>query len=269
MSDRLVRHFATRGLWLALLAAAVGLPSLADVGSAQAQLHPSLVRPTRAPRQPPQARPTRRPRPTRQPGPHDPGPVEPSATPTQVGEPPASTPTATATATAASTPIGPQSCPGVPVTCPAAPACKTGNKIGQLYYKYPSSEPIVSTKVGEFRLNPASNGIDPDHETGSFAMVDKDNNVVLAMPELHFVANGSGWIAENEHGWVTITPKGTGEGYNFQLQYNDPNFPPGYFSVIYQMCLSIGDDGINEQIVCQPKARDAFLCHNNGPTFFN
>jgi hypothetical protein len=37
---------------------------------------------------------------------------------------------------------------------------------------------------------------------------------------------------------------------------------------VYQVCLSIGDDGIYEQIVCQPKSQDGFLCHNNGPTYF-
>jgi hypothetical protein len=118
------------------------------------------------------------------------------------------------------------------------------------------------------RLNAHSNGIDPDHEIGSFALVDKDNITVLQMPRLDFRPDGgSGWIAENEHGFITLLPKSSGDGYYFQLQYNDPSFPPGYFSVIYQMCLSIGDDGVYEQIVCQPKSRDGFLCHNNGPTY--
>ena len=99
-------------------------------------------------------------------------------------------------------------------------------------------------------------------------MVDQFGQTVMQMPELDFVSDGSGgWIARNQHGYVSLVPKSAGAGYYFQFQYNDPNFPPGYFSVTYQMCLSIGDDGVYEQIVCQPHARDAFLCHSNGPTF--
>ncbi|MBI3783930.1 MAG: hypothetical protein HY270_11065 [Deltaproteobacteria bacterium] len=236
------------------------------------QARPDLVRPPRDPRPTPPSRPTRQPRATRQPGPHDiPSPTDtPTSTP-QDQPTPAATPTATATAAIAPTqtpPIGPQSCPGVPVTCPQRPACVTGNRLGQLYYRLPVPDPIVTTRVSEMRLNANSNGIDPIHETGSFALVDKDNVTVLQMPRLDFVSDGNGgWIARNEHGWVSLVPKSAGSGYYFQLQYNDPNFPPGYFSVVYQMCLSIGDDGVYEQIVCQPHARDAFLCHSNGPTF--
>jgi hypothetical protein len=166
-------------------------------------------------------------------------------------------------------PTGPQSCPGIPVTCPIPPACQTGNKIGQLYYKHPLPAPDITTKVGEFQLNPSSNGINPDFESGSFSLADKDNKIIALMPSLTFRPDGTGWIAENERGWVKVSPvRGKDRRYNFQIQYNNVNLPPGYFSVVYQMCLSIGDDGIYEQIVCQPKSRDAFLCHNNGPTFF-
>lgn len=219
----------------------------------------------RPPRPTPKPRATRVPRPTRPPGPRQT--VLPIATPTPTFPlPPGGVPTATATATATPV-IGPQSCPGVPVTCPQPPACPTGNKIGQMYYKYPSSAPIITSKPGEFRLNRMSNGIDPDRETGSFSLTDKDGIVVVHMPHLVFRRDGGGWIAETSDGWVRVAPKEVGPGYVFQYQYNTPQFPPGYFSVVYQMCLSIGDDGIDEQIVCQPKARDGFLCHNNGPTF--
>lgn len=229
------------------------------------------VRPTRIPRATRMPRPTRIPRPTRAAGPRG-GTGDPTATavPTATTQPPppaGATATATATAVPNDPPSGPQSCPGVPVTCPAPPACRTGNKIGQLYYKHPLPDPILTTKIGELRLNRASNGFDPVSEGGSFALLDKDNQLVAHMPNLTFRANGSGWIAEHELGWVTLSPAPAENGYYFQLQYNTPDFPPGYFSVVFQMCLSIGDDGIYEQIVCQPKARGAFLCHNNGPTW--
>lgn len=227
-------------------------------------------RPTRIPRATRIPRPTRVPRPTRAPRPG--GVTVPTSTAVPTATPPGApsavaTATATATAIANVPPDGSQSCPGVPVTCPVPPACRTGNKIGQLYYKHPLPDPIITTKVGEMRLNRASNGFDPVREGGSFALLDKDNQLVAHMPNLTFRANGNGWIAEHELGWVTISPAPSQNGYYFQLQYNAPNFPPGYFSVVFQMCLSIGDDGIYEQIVCQPKARDAFLCHNNGPTW--
>lgn len=231
--------------------------------AAQAQPTRQVVRP---PRPTPKPRPTRIPRPTRPPGPRQTVLPPATATPTFAANPSNPVPTATATATPTAV-LGPQSCPGVPVTCPQPPACKTGNKIGQMYYKYPASVPIITNKPGEMRLNRNSNGIDPDRETGSFSLTDKDGIVVAQMPNLVFQRQGSGWIAETPDGWVRIAPKEVGPGYVFQFQYNTPQFPPGYFSVVYQLCLSIGDDGIDEQIVCQPKARDGFLCHNNGPTF--
>lgn len=224
------------------------------------EVQAQVRRPTRPT---PRPRPTRIPRPTRPPGPRQTIVAPPSATPT--GFPGgAVTPTPTATPTVV---IGPQTCPGVPVTCPQPPACPTGNKIGQLYYKYPAAAPIISTKPSEFRLHRRSNGIFPDTEVGSVSLTDKDGVVVVHMPRLEFRRDGNGWRGETPDGWVTLAPKEVGPGYTFQLQFNNPNFPPGYFSVVYQMCFSIGDDGVYEQIVCQPKPRDGFLCHNNGPTF--
>lgn len=136
-----------------------------------------------------------------------------------------------------------------------------------MYYRYPGPASVITSKPGEFRLNRLSNGIDPSTETGSFSLTDENGVVVVHMPHLVFRPDGTGWIAETGDGWVRVAPKKVGPGYVFQYQYNTPQFPPGYFSVVYQMCLSIGDDGIDEQIVCQQKPRDGFLCHNNGPTF--
>jgi hypothetical protein len=258
-----------------LLGAAAGTPALEQSAEAQAVRppRPTIVRPQKPERQPPPTRPprpTRVPRPTRTPR----GYVEPTPTNTTVVVPPTPTPVTTpgqvaptATATATAAPVGPQSCPGIPVPCPAQPACRTGNKIGQLYYKHPVAAPIITNKVGEFRLNPVSNGIHPGVERGSFSLVDKDDQVVALMTDLEWVPDGTGWRAENADGWVKVWPSPAERGYFFQVQYNTPNFPPGYFSVVFQMCLNIGDDGVHEQIVCQPKARDAWLCHNNGPTF--
>jgi hypothetical protein len=163
--------------------------------------------------------------------------------------------------------VGNQECPGIPVTCPQPPACPTGNKLGQLYYNYPASAPVITTKPSEIRLHRRSNGIFPDTETGSFSLTDQYGNVVVRMPRLEFRRDGNGWIAETPDGWVRLAPKEVGPGYTFQVQFNNPSFPPGYFSVVYQMCFNVGDDGVDEQIVCQPKPRDGFLCHNNGPTF--
>lgn len=264
-------------LSLGILLAAAGMPAVPETADAQnfRPPRPTIVRPQKPERQP---RPTRPPRPTRIPRPtRTPrGAVPPTATntaviapatPTPVVTPGDPTPNATATATATTAPVGPQSCPGIPVTCPAQPACRTGNKIGQLYYKHPVDLPIFTNKVGEFRLNPVSNGIHPAVEPGSFSLVDKDDQIVALMTDLQWVADGNGWRAENADGWVKIWPSHAERGYFFQVQYNTPNLPPGYFSVVFQMCLNIGDDGVHEQIVCQPKARDAWLCHNNGPTF--
>jgi|GEM_PF-1637401 len=231
-------------------------------GSAQAQ-----TRVQRPPRPTPKPRPTRvprPPRPSRPPGPRQTIVVPPSPTPTISLPGIGGTPTPTATPT---TIVGNQGCPGIPVTCPQRPACPTGNRIGQLYYKYPSSAPVITTKPSEMRLDRRSNGIFPDTEIGSLSLTDKDGIVVVRMPRLEFRRDGDGWIAETPEGWVRLAPKKVGPGYTFQFQYNTPNFPPGYFSVVYQLCFSIGDDGVDEQIVCQPKARDGFLCHNNGPTF--
>ncbi len=248
----------------ALLVLAPGF-ILVRAESTEAQSQPTR-RVVRPPRPTPKPRPTRIPRPTRPPGPRQT--ILPPATPTPTFSTgaPGGVPTATATATPTAV-IGAQGCPGVPVTCPQPPACRTGNKIGQVYYNYPASIPIITNKPGEFRLDRRSNGIDPDTEIGSFSLTDKDGIVVARMTDLVFRRDGAGWIAEAPEGWVRVRPKEVGPGYIFQFQYNTPQFPPGYFSVVFQMCLSIGDDGIDEQIVCQPKPRDGFLCHNNGPTF--
>ena len=253
-----MRSRTWRGCQVALALVVGGMISVPVVGLAQSDPapRPTIVRPQRPL---PKPRPTRVPRPTRPPRPG----TVPDATPTATQT---IRPTATATATVG-IPTGPQSCPGVPVTCPQVPACRTGNRIGQVYYKYPASTEIITNRIGEMRLNRRSNGIDPDTEIGSFSMVDKDNQVVAQMTNLRFVRSGKGWRADHDDGWVTIAPGTRAGGYNFQFQFNKPTFPPGYFSVIFQLCLSIGDDGIDEQIVCQPKARDGFLCHNNGPTF--
>lgn len=234
------------------------LPEPPFIGTTRVQAQVRPPRPTRRPR------PTRIPRPTRPPGPHRTIFVPPTPTPPvgNPGEAPTSTPTVTASPV-----VGPQSCPGIPVTCPQPPACPTGNKIGQLYYKYPVAAPVIVTKPSEIRLHRASNGIFPDTEIGSFSLTDKDGVVVVQMPRLEFRREGNGWRAETPEGWVMLSPKEVGPGYIFQLQFNNPDFPPGYFSVVYQMCFSVGDDGVYEQIVCQPKPRGGFLCHNNGPTF--
>ncbi len=176
----------------------------------------------------------------------------------------APTRTATATPTTAPTDSGPQSCPGVPVTCPAHPACKTGNRLGKLYFAYPGTDRVVSAS-GYLRLNQNSNGIHPSSEPASLALVDMDSKTVISLPNLHFEPSGDGWVADTGDAIVTLTP--SSRGYTFTLRIDNPMFPPGYFSVFYQMCLSIGDDGIDEQIVCQQKPNDGFLCHSNGPTF--
>ncbi len=241
-------------------------PVAAILASAQPVEAQSKVQ--RPPRPTPKPRPTRVPRPTRPPGPRQTIVVPPTATPTfalptgQATPMPTATPSATATAV-----LGAQGCPGIPVTCPRPPACRTGNRLGQLYYKYPSAAPVITTKPSEMRLDRRSNGIFPDSELGSFSLTDQDGVVVVQMPRLEFRRDGNGWIAETPEGWVRLAPKEIGPGYTFQLQFNNPNFPPGYFSVVYQMCFSVGDDGVDEQIVCQQKPRDGFLCHNNGPTF--
>ncbi|GBD27100.1 hypothetical protein HRbin30_02444 [bacterium HR30] len=249
--------------WLAAAVIIGGLPTAAgifsSIGAAEAQ---SKVQ--RPPRPTPKARPTRVPRPTRPPGPRQTIVIPPTATPTPALPIGWGTPTPTPTSSPV---VGAQDCPGVPVTCPRPPACPTGNKLGQLYYKYPVAAPVITTKPSEMRLHRRSNGIYPDTELGSFSLTDKDGVVVVQMPRLEFRRDGNGWLAETPDGWVRLAPKEVGPGYTFQVQFNNPPFPPGYFSVVYQMCFSVGDDGVDEQIVCQPKPRDGFLCHNNGPTF--
>lgn len=234
-----------------------------------------VVRQPRPPRPTAKPRPTRIPRPTRPNFRHTPVPLAtrtPTAVPTRVGA--TATPTQviwapTATATATATPVlAAGVCPGgQPVTCPAPAACKTGNKLGQVYYAYPVSAPIITSKESEIRLHRRSNGIDPEREPASLSLVDKDGNLVVSMPDLRFYAVGNGWRADAPNGWVTMRPKPGGGGYFFQFQYDTPDFPPRYFSVVFQMCFSIGDDGVDEQIVCQEKPRGGILCHNNGTTF--
>ena len=193
--------------------------------------------PIRAPRAP---RPTRVPRIPR----FNPTPPAAQNTPTPTLEPSTPTPQQPATDQAA---------------CPAQPTFRFQTKVSKLFYAYPGTDRNLHAS-GFFSLNPQSNGFDPLHEHSSLSLTDDDGVVILSMPDVQFIDDGSsGFSASNEQGFVTITPfAGT---YAFSFAFDDPHFAPGFFRVRYHLCLNVGDDGISEAIVCQPKPRDGFLCH--------
>ena len=156
------------------------------------------------------------------------------------------------------TPAPADACPGVPVACPMPAPCTMRTKISKLFYAYPGSQRSLRAS-GFFYLDQKSSGIDPVNDGGSLTLTDATGAVVLDMPSLQFEPDGAGFTATNEQGSVRIAP--FAGIYSFQFSFDHPDFPPGYFSVLYHMCLSIGDDGMVEQIVCQKKPNGGFLCH--------
>ena len=197
-------------------------------------------------------RPGPRPRPTRQPRPTRPvRSPRPPRTPVLMETP---TPTPTSNA-------GTDACPSAPAVCPASPACLTRNRLGKLFYAYPGTDRTVEAS-GFFKLNRASNGINLAHELGSLALVDERGGTVLQMASLRFIRSGPDrFVATTGEGTVTISP--SQDGYDFAFTFDDPGLPAGYFSLYFDLCLSVGDDGIFERIVCQPKPRGGLLCHSN------
>ncbi len=84
----------------------------------------------------------------------------------------------------------------------------------------------------------------------------------MRVPSLQFEQTGpNSFIGRSDQGELSISQ--FQNGYNFSFTLDDPGFPRDYFSVVFDLCLTIGDDGVYEQIVCQPKPNSGFLCHNN------
>jgi hypothetical protein len=146
----------------------------------------------------------------------------------------------------------------VALACPMAAACDMRTKISKLFYAYPGSQRNLRAS-GYFSLDQKSNGIDPVNDGGSLTLTDETGAVILEMPALQFEKTGDAFTATNEQGSVRIAP--FAGIYTFEFSFDHPNFPPRFFRVLYHMCLSIGDDGMDEQIVCQKKPNGGFLCH--------
>jgi len=102
--------------------------------------------------------------------------------------------------------------------------------------------------------------MDPVADGGSLSLTDETGAVILEIPTLEFEKTGNSFTATNEQGSVTIAP--FAGMYSFSFSFDHPNFPPGFFRVLYHLCLSVGDDGMDEQIVCQKKPKGGFLCHH-------
>ncbi len=87
--------------------------------------------------------------------------------------------------------------------------------------------------------------------------------VILRMPALQFQQSGAhSFSSSNEQGFVTVAPFGGAHG--FEINFDRPEFPPGFtldVKLEYFLCLNIGDDGVFDRIVCQPKPGGGFLCH--------
>jgi len=144
--------------------------------------------------------------------------------------------------------------------CPAQPTFRLLTKVSKLFYAYPGTERTLRAS-GFFRVDQTvSNGISPATENASLTLTDDDGVIILSMPSLQFQAMSDGsFAASNDQGFVLIAP--FAGAYSFRFQFDHPNFAPGFFRVRYHLCMNIGDDGISEQIVCQPKNNDGFLCH--------
>jgi len=137
--------------------------------------------------------------------------------------------------------------------------CSMSTKISKLLYAYPGSQRSLRAS-GVFSLDQESNGMDPVADGGSLSLTDETGAVILEIPTLEFEKTGNSFTATNEQGSVTIAP--FAGMYSFSFSFDHPNFPPGFFRVLYHLCLSVGDDGMDEQIVCQKKPKGGFLCHH-------
>ena len=152
----------------------------------------------------------------------------------------------------------PALCPGAPVSCPLSAPCLGPAKIAKLFYAYPGRDRSLHTR-GLWSLNPRSNGIDPVNEGGTVTLTDDSGAIILGMSVASFQPAGANFTSVNDQGSVSVG-KYTGK-YLFQIQFTQPNFPPGFFRVRYHLCMNIGDDGFQDSIVCQPKPFGGFICH--------
>jgi len=145
-------------------------------------------------------------------------------------------------------------------SCPAEATHSLGGRLSKLFYAYPGSQRNLHAS-GFFQADFFSNGIHPATEPASLTLTDNTNGeVILDMPSIQFTDTGGGnFSASNEQGFVEISQ--IVGMYAFSFTFENPNFPPGFFRVSYDLCLNVGDDGMSIRIVCQHKPRGGFLCH--------
>jgi len=217
---------STRRLLLIAAAMFAALTSMPDGA------HAGPARPARPVRPPRPERPTRIPR-------HSP-------TPTTVTNP-APTPTRIV---------------GVGI-CPAAPAKVADARLWHLFWKYPGATKDLTGRAA-FRVARSSNGLLPESEPASLALVNSRGEAIITMPNLSFTRTGSGtWAASTDVGYVVLQTMTGGYSVSFNFQnVSHLDLPDDFYTTGGRLCFSVGDEGIFERFVCQMKPGGGFLCHD-------
>lgn len=194
-----------------------------------------------------QAGPTRPARPVRAPRPERPTRIpRHSPTPTTVTNP-APTPTRGA---------------GTSV-CPAAPSKVADARLWHLFWKYPGATKDLTGRAA-FRVARNSNGLLPESEPASLALVSAQGESIISMPDLSFTRTGSGtWAASTDVGYVVLQTMTGGYSVSFNFQnVSHLDLPDNFYTTGGRLCFSVGDEGIFERFVCQMKPGGGFLCHD-------
>ncbi len=146
--------------------------------------------------------------------------------------------------------------------CPAPPQKVINTRLRHLFWKYPGATRDLTGRAA-FRLGHDSNGIEPDQEPASLALVSSTGAAIVAMPELHFTRTGAGsWAASTDQGYVVVQTLAGAYAVSFNFQSIETlKLPPDFFTTGGKLCFSIGDEGVFEPFVCQEKPGGGFLCH--------
>lgn len=167
-----------------------------------------------------------------------------------------------ATATVASDPTPTATSSSPHSACPAAPEKVVDTRLWHLFWKYPGVTKDLTGRAA-FRIPRDSNGIKPDEESASLALVSSTGAAIAAMPELHFTRTGDGsWAASTDQGYVVVQTMPGAYTVSFNFQNVDTlTLPADFYSTGGKLCFSIGDEGVFERFVCQEKPGGGFLCH--------
>jgi len=131
-----------------------------------------------------------------------------------------------------------------------------------MFWRYPGVTKDLSGRVA-FRIPRDSNGLQPEQEAASLALVTSTGEAIISMPDLRFTRTSDGsWAASTEKGYVVLqtTPGAYTMSFNFQ-NVEELNLPPDFYTTGGKLCFTLGDEGVFERFVCQIKPRGGFLCH--------